>query len=421
MQRLLKYLNTSSDGFNLALFRILFGVFTFRQTIELQHFVFELETVKFTFPYEHFGFVQPYSHELLLAVVGLAFISSVMIAIGWHMRVFCGLYILSFGYMFLIDQTFYNNHYYLWLLIAFLLAFTQAGKYMSVTNNKNAQIPQWNYTILQVLLLIVYFYAGVAKLRGDWLSGRQMEIHLANQGIHSHALAVFMAWGSTIFDLAIGFVLIWRPKWYVLVVAVLFHLYNFFTFNIGVFPLTMIAALLLYVQPVNFWRKPLGKKEKPLVYEDIIDIKQWRTQLLLLFFGIQAIIPLQRFLLKEDNSWTQQLYMFSWNLIANEWVQKDFKLTVLDPAQDKQFLLDANYYVSLRQIHGIDDNPKLLVELAKKIKAYNKMNDTQAVRAYSLIEFNGYPPALLLNENADLTKCTFSYMGDNPWINARPR
>lgn len=421
MNRIQQYLNQPVNGSNLALFRILFGLLTFRQTLEIQYFAFELELSKFTFPYEHFEFIQPYSHSVIMAMVTLALISSLVIATGWKLRVFCWVYILSFGYLFLLDQTFYNNHYYLWLLMAFLLSFTQAGNYLAFPKARSAMIPRWNYTIFQLLLLVVYFYAGMAKLRPDWLAGQQMHIHLAAQGFNSMNLAKFMSWAALLFDLLIGFVLIIRPRWPVLLVAVAFHLYNYFTFSIGIFPLVMIASLVLYIQPITFWQKWLKNKERAVTIIDELQPKQWRVYVLLLFFVIQVLVPLQRFLLKEDNSWNQQLYLFSWNLMANEWVQKDFKLTVLDPAQDKIFILDPLHYVSVRQYRAIDDNPKLLAQFARKIKEYNQMDASQKVRVYSLIEFNGHEETLLVDPEIDMGAVDFKYFGPNPWINPQPR
>lgn len=32
----------------------------------------------------------------------------------------------------------------------------------------------WNYWILEALLSIIYFHAGIAKLNGDWLKGEPL-------------------------------------------------------------------------------------------------------------------------------------------------------------------------------------------------------------------------------------------------------
>ena len=73
-----------------------------------------------------------------------------------------------------MDKTTYHNHYYFISLVSFLLIFLPANAYFSVDAYRNEKkrfqkVPAWSVNVLKLLLFIVYFYAGLAKLNSDWL------------------------------------------------------------------------------------------------------------------------------------------------------------------------------------------------------------------------------------------------------------
>ena len=72
-----------------------------------------------------------------------------------------------------MDKTTYLNHYYLVSLISFLMIFFPANASFSLDNliNKKSYrlIPKWNVDALKLMICIVYFYAGIAKINTDWL------------------------------------------------------------------------------------------------------------------------------------------------------------------------------------------------------------------------------------------------------------
>lgn len=56
----------------------------------------------------------------------------------------------------------------------FLMIFLPANSYFSVDAARNPKlkaefIPSWTIDVIKLLLFIVYFYAGLAKLNSDWL------------------------------------------------------------------------------------------------------------------------------------------------------------------------------------------------------------------------------------------------------------
>src|SRR5688572_6792256 len=87
---------------------------------------------RFHFTYYPFDWVRPlpgvgmYLLFLALAILALA------IAAGFCYRLACALFAAGFTYFFLLDATNYQNHYYLIILLAWLLALLPANRAVSV-------------------------------------------------------------------------------------------------------------------------------------------------------------------------------------------------------------------------------------------------------------------------------------------------
>ena len=69
-----------------------------------------------------------------------------------------------------MDKTTYLNHYYLISCISFLMIFLPASSYFSIDSGRNKfHIPKWSVDSIKILLIIVYLYAGLAKINSDWI------------------------------------------------------------------------------------------------------------------------------------------------------------------------------------------------------------------------------------------------------------
>ena len=80
----------------------------------------------------------------------------------------------GFTYVELIDKTTYLNHYYLVSLLSGLLVVLPAHAIWSVDAWRRPRvfapaIPSWTVNLLRVQIGIVDFFAGLAKINGDWL------------------------------------------------------------------------------------------------------------------------------------------------------------------------------------------------------------------------------------------------------------
>lgn len=135
-------------------------------------------------------------------------------------------------------------------------------------------IPFWNILILRAQIVIVYFFAGIAKISKDYLDGRQLRsLLISDDRLPFLQSFVSTEWGITLFvysglfiDLLIGFFLCYKPtRPLAFFVAVIFHITNKLFFDIDIFHHFMIATLILFVKPdeprrllykiLNFFKK----------------------------------------------------------------------------------------------------------------------------------------------------------------------
>ena len=211
--------------------------------------------------YRWFGWVAPlpapwmHLHMVALAVLGIC------IAFGYRHRLATALFIVGFAYTELIEASLYLNHYWFITLAAVLLLLLPAHHHWTVQ--------AWVVWALRAQVGIVYVFAGIAKLNGDWLFHAQpLRLWLADR-THLPVIGSFLdeplvayaaSWGSAAFDCTIVAWLLWRrSRPWAYAVLVVFHIATWLLFpKIGVFPWVMIFCALVFFPPD--WPRQLAKR-----------------------------------------------------------------------------------------------------------------------------------------------------------------
>jgi len=280
MDELRLMLSQPVDGSSLALFRALFGALLFIGTcVECRRNYSCYTVLNFYFTYPLFSFVKPAGKIGIALVLALLLLSSVGLCLGLFYRASAIVAFVTYSYLFLLDRSFYNNHYYLIILFLFLFIVVDGANTFAVDNllqPTGSTIFYWNLLIFQLQVLIVYVYGGINKINYDWLvRAEPMTTFLINfQGrttfagsLHQYCIndtikgaikqlfqkkgvAYFFCWGGMIFDLVIiWFFFIPDLIPYILPVYIFFHLFTFWFFNIGIFPYLNCALVFLFLRP----------------------------------------------------------------------------------------------------------------------------------------------------------------------------
>ena len=388
------YLNKTTKTAPLAVFRFFFGLLMFISTIRFWSYGW-IESIyiapKFYFSYYGFEFVKPLGEWTYLLFL-ISAISSLAICLGYKYRLASISFFLSFTYIELIDKTPYLNHYYFVSLVSFLLLFLPANASFSIDAYLNpkkyfSHVPKWTIDSLKLMLFIVYFYAGLAKLNSDWLvEALPLKIWLRNKYdtpiIGSYLkyewVHYFFSWFGMLYDVFIAFFLMYKPTRklaYITVVA--FHLMTHMLFPIGMFPYIMIVSTLIFFE-ASFHEK-LIKKIKRLLrlksvnksFNKIFVIKVIKERIsiitLIIFFTIQLLLPWRYLMYPGELFWTEEGYRFSWRVMLIEKVGYTV-FTITDPDSGKRFEIRNNDFLTSFQIKQMSSQPDFILQYAHMLR-----------------------------------------------------
>jgi len=425
----------------------------------------------FHFKYWGFGWVGVLPpgplHALFWALAGLG----LLVACGVWFRLSASLLWLGFTYVQLIDVANYLNHYYLASLLGLLLALSPAAPSRAAPPPAQGQertVPAgWLY-LMRFQVGVVYVYAGLAKLHADWLlEGQPLGIWLSSRldfpvlGVlfRSAAAPLLLSWAGFLFDTTIVFWLSWRrSRPYAYALLLVFHALTSVLFPIGMFPVIMSAAALVFFAPdwprrllargaallgtlrpsvsgagaarwQSRWRgalavsaaaAPWADQEPPRTPSVPSARARWFAALALGYCALQAVLPL-RFALYGDNvRWHEQGMRFSWRVMVRE---KNGSVTfrVTSPASGRVFEVSPRRYLTPLQEREMAGQPDLILQLARHIRADFERQGLGPVevRVDAWVSLNGRRARRLIDPDVDLTRVG-SGLAPAAWILPAP-
>ena len=337
------YFNKQTDASSLAVFRIGFGLLMLASTLRvwLKGWIKTLY-VDPLFHFKYYGFEWVHSlGEWTYLLFFICALSSLCITLGFKYRISIVIFFISFSYIQLIDKTTYLNHYYFISILSFLLIFLPLNATFSVDNIlKNVRynlVPRWTLDSIKFLIVLVYFYAGIAKINYDWLiSAQPLSIWLSSK-YYLPIIGGFLdlpfihyafSWGGMIYDITIPFLLLYkRTRKIGFALVIIFHVLTAILFpSIGMFPYIMMFSSIIFLSS-NSHVKILEALNKLIIIKDrniinkeqkIISNNRYKLYIITLFFIIQLFLPLRHFLYSGNLLWTEQGYRFSWRVMLIE-------------------------------------------------------------------------------------------------------
>jgi vitamin K-dependent gamma-carboxylase len=379
---------------------------------------------KFHFKYPLFDWVNPWPAAGMYCTFIAVIVLGLLVAAGIWYRVSALILAVTFTYIFLLEKTNYQNHYYLLILIAWWLPILPLARNVSCDAYWNPSIAglttsAWVLWILRFHIGLPYFFGGVAKLHGDWLAGEPMRQILASQSqlplvgpwLSNEGAVWLFVWGGLIFDLGIVPLLLMRKtrtQAYVLCVA--FHLTNAVIFSIHVFPWFMIFATTLFFEP-DWPRKVLGGTPLTLPQNGHV---RWSNLSLqtkigslstLLYCVFHCLWPLRHLGFEGDPSWTERCHMFSWRMMLRG-KTAGVRYFILDPKSKEVYNPNLRGVINVEQANRFTRDPEMIVQLAHFL-AYQHERRTgnfPQIKALVLTSLNGRKPQLFIDPDTDLSK-----------------
>ena len=428
------------DSSFLVVFRIGFAVIMFWEVIRywshdwIHQFYIEPE---FYFKYYGFEWVHPWPGDGMyyhFIVMGLL---AVFIGIGFLYRLSTLLFFLAFSYLFFIDQARYLNHFYMVILINFLLMIMPANRSFSVDAKiwpklRSDSVPGWTLWMLRAQFEIIYIYAGLVKINSDWLNLEPLRMWLSTRSdmpligyLYTQDWAVAIAAYGVILLHVIGApLLLWkRTRLAVFIIYAAFHILNHFTFNIGIFPWLTLFGTLVFFDPdwprqlkikIIQYMRPANRSGEVAMHsvanQAVMTTSNLTQNSLLVFFAAwfayQILFPLRHFLYPGNVSWTEEGHRFAWQMkLRDKEAFADF--AILDPATKQSWYVEPEPYLTEKQARKMPTQPDMILQFAHFLEKKWKQDydlDNVEIMVNNYVSLNGREPAPMVNPSIDLTK-----------------
>jgi vitamin K-dependent gamma-carboxylase len=410
---------------------------------------------------------------MCLPFVGML-VGAVGILLGWRFRFHAWLFCISWLYVFVMDVSLYNNHYYLMVLLTFLLAITDSHRLLSldvrrVPHLKTLEVPAWQLFLFQFQVGVLYFYGGLSKIHPQWLDGTIM--HFLAGGVRDHYLlgpvfandVAIWVWTYTglFFDLGVGFLLFWKPtrRW-ALWGCVGFHLLNEFVLfssqsrngNIGMFPMMGLAMCLVFLDKAayaSFFLRVRGaidalldqrtvssqpalksNPERRLSQKKVQPMGPWVVVFIGIYMLVQVGLPFRRMLF-PDYLWTREGLLFGWTMKLSTYPSRNIiRFKLQDPDSGLSMDVDLRNSLTYRQYLQMCHSPYMVWLYAQYISEaqYAPMKHALARQGKpmpSKLEVYVYRSEValhtptvypLIDPNVNLAAVDYKYWSHNEWI-----
>lgn len=434
-----KFLFKQVDNIGLVLFRVVFGLLITTEAFGaiMTGWVRRvLVEPPFTFNFIGFDFLQYLQGDLLYYYFAVMGIFGLFVMLGYKYRFSMIAYAIMWTAVYLMQKSSYNNHYYLMMLLCWIMAFLPANRWFSVDAKlnpelKNPAIPRWVLLVLILQVWIVYTFASVAKFYPDWLNASMTALLMSDKSdywligglLQKSWMHWTIAYTGIFFDLLIVPLMLWkRTRLLGFFIAIIFHLFNSFIFHIGIFPYMSIAFALFFFSPEILQKRFLPKKKLYTGNEIIIPKhKNLIVGVFSVYFLFQLGLPLRHWFFKDDVLWTEEGHRLSWRMMLRA---KSGTLTVfvVDKANGEKKLYNYMNLIGEKQQGSVATKPDIMWQLAQKIKKVEaKKGKDVAVYMESMVRINGGTFYPFTNPEVDLAAEEWHPFKHSEWILPSPK
>lgn len=465
---LVRLLNSPRDPASMGTWRMLFGLLMMVDIPQERGMAYADyrwgDETECRFPL--FNSLTPLPVDWMYLVYVIMYTGAIGICLGAFYRLSCLLFCLPYWYIFLLDKTAWNNHSYLYGLIALQLLFMDGNRFCSIdgwmnTKIRNAHIPLWNIAVIRFQIFIVYFIAGVKKLDADWVGGYSMEylsIHwifdpfrllLTDDQIDYFIVHL----GGLFLDLSAGFLLFFnatRPLGTFFTSS--FHIMNSQLFSIGMFPYAMVASTTVFYsaswpksfcsvlpsclknrnsstsrdctpQPSDHCVYPTNRDntKKPDVSSKRgkNNAISWRHHIatagFLFYVSVQLFLPYSHFITKGYNNWTNGLYGYSWDMMIHTWHTQHVKIKYVDGKTGEEGYLAPGYWTDSNRWASHSDMTKQYATcIGQRLEGMGSEEPQVYVDVWK--SMNGRFQQRMFNPTVNLVRAGWSPFRATPWL-----
>ena len=429
----MKFLFKAIDNSPLVVFRIFFGFLVACESFGailtgwVKRILIDPEV---TFSFIGFEWLKPlpgfgmYFYFIAMGVFGLA------IMLGYRYRIAIISYTILWAGVYFMQKTAYNNHYYLLLLISFLMIFLPSNSYASLDVRQNRikeenTMPYWISLLFIIQVAIVYVFASIAKFYPDWLDGTFTRNLLADS---TNVIALkklflqkwfylFIAYMGIIFDLLIVPLLLFKKtRMLALLASLTFHLFNAIFLEIGIFPFFALTFVLFFYEPETI--RSVFLRRKTSIETDNGHSNYYGKKivyfLIIPYLIIQLLLPLRHHFIEGDVLWTEEGHRLSWRMMLRE--RNGFiHIRIKDLKTGEESLYDYRKNLTDKQIQNLATKPDFIWQYCQYIKKEFKGKEI-AIFIDCKNSINRKEYKTLIDPKFDMAKAKWDYFRHNEWL-----
>ena len=429
-----QFLFRKIDNAQLVVFRIFYGLLVAAECYGAIATGWVRRTMvepKFTFSFIGFEWLQPlpgngmYIYFAVMGTLGL------LIALGYKYRFSALGFAIMWTGVYLMQKTSYNNHYYLLMLLAYIMAIFPANRDASLDAKLNPGLRSqtmynWIRWTIILQLFIVYTYASVAKLYGDWLDFSIVELlmeskkhyYLIGDLLQEKWVHQIVGIFGIVFDLLIVPALLWKPtRKIAFVFSIVFHLFNSIVFQIGIFPYLSLAFTVFFFEPQTI--RNLFLKTKKFIPDTKIVVPKSKNIILSvlgIYFLIQLLLPLRHHLFTDDVLWTEEGHRLSWRMMLRSRAGRITYKVVNTQSKDTT-IINLNEYLTNKQERRVECYPDFIWQFAQHLKKeYAQKGEDIQVFVDNKVKINQGPYKIFIDPKVDLASVPWNHFSHNDWI-----
>lgn len=434
-----KFLFKQIDNTGLVLFRAVFGLLI---SIEAFGAILTgwvrrtLVEPPFTFNFIGFDFLQYLQGDLMYYYFIVMGVFGIFVMLGYKYRFSMIVYAVMWTCVYLMQKSNYNNHYYLMMLLCWIMAFLPANRWFSLDAKINPEIktpamPRWVLLILILQVWIVYTFASFAKFYPDWLNASMAGLLMSGKSdywligdiLQENWVHWTIAYTGILFDLLIVPLMLWkRTRMLGFVISVFFHLFNSIIFQIGIFPYMSIAFALFFFSSEILQKRFLPKKELYTGNEVIVPKhKNLIVGVLFIYFLFQLGLPLRHWFFKDEVLWTEEGHRLSWRMMLRS-KGGTLNVYVADKNGGEKELYNYEELLGIKQQSSVTTKPDIMWQLAQKIKKVEaeKGKDVSVyMEAKVRVNYGNYYP--FTDASVDLAAEKWHPFKHSKWILPSPK
>ena len=424
----------------LIVFRIFFGFLLFYHAVStlLNGTIYQNYIAPaFTFAYVGLEFLQPLPGSGMYLYVAFMALLALLIMLGaWYRIAMCS-YAILWTYLYLIQKSGYNNHYYLVLLISWIMVFMPANRLYAFDAKRNPTIssatcPQYCIWIFIFQLAVMYFFAAISKITPDWFSGKFIAIQFSRLSEHpvlgllygQKWFQLFICYAGFLFDLLIVPLLLFKKtRNLAFLLSCLFHLFNSYTFKLGIFPYLSLAFLVFFFEAATI--EKIFFKRKPVIHKQVerFEFSLLKRKLIITCLGIyalfQLLLPLHPWIFSGNVFWTEEGYRLSWKMMLRTKSGR-IHFKVFDPESKQTWKEDPGKKFALAHLRTLATSPDIILQYAHRLKKEYTSKGYPKVQVFAIgeVSLNRNTARPLVDSTVDLATIKWQPFRHSDWITA---